>query len=236
MLSKLTISSLPFTHPSTSLAHQRLRFYFRHWRIIWHGRRVKCISACTCSLPTLTSVASPPWWWWWWWWQHLASGAAAAVCWCQSWPGWVTLTALLHVCIRHSVPHRHQHEHLYAVCRHLSRRYIHSVTQTVRKVRRCNRVISGFQPCWRVDSTRRFYAGRAGHIHALCIYKVVIGGFKVNMSCMKYVCTRITWQNVGGHSLHPPTTFLGDISSAPRFRHLWCLPVFFLYLNTIASY
>ena len=33
VLLKLTISSLPFTHPSTSRPHQRLRFYFRHWRV-----------------------------------------------------------------------------------------------------------------------------------------------------------------------------------------------------------
>jgi len=33
VLSKLTISSLPFTHPSTSRPHQRLRFYFRYWRL-----------------------------------------------------------------------------------------------------------------------------------------------------------------------------------------------------------
>jgi len=33
LLSKLTISSLPFTHPSTSRPHQRLRFSFRHWRL-----------------------------------------------------------------------------------------------------------------------------------------------------------------------------------------------------------
>jgi len=34
VLSNLTISSLPFTHPSTSRPHHRLRFYFRHLRFI----------------------------------------------------------------------------------------------------------------------------------------------------------------------------------------------------------
>jgi len=34
VLSKLTISSLTFTCSSTSRPHQRLRFYFRHWRSI----------------------------------------------------------------------------------------------------------------------------------------------------------------------------------------------------------
>jgi len=33
VLSKLTLSSLSFTHPSTSCPHQRLKFYFRHWRV-----------------------------------------------------------------------------------------------------------------------------------------------------------------------------------------------------------
>ena len=46
VLSKLTIPSLPLTHPSTNRRHQRLRFYCRNWRVT----NLHCIVFTVCDL------------------------------------------------------------------------------------------------------------------------------------------------------------------------------------------
>ena len=58
VLSKLTISSLPFTHPSTSRPHQHVRFYFRLWCFINLHYYYYYYISCHCWRVLLTTASS----------------------------------------------------------------------------------------------------------------------------------------------------------------------------------